>query len=438
VLISGTAVAASLASYEAIEGKPVLFGVLVACVLLLDAIRIDLFERLRTSPAALPVLALAAIFGPAGPIAGEALIVLARLVRKVEPIKWTFDFGALSIAGVAAAGAYAAMAGAGVDPIPAGVLAGVAYYAVNMPLVAIVVWLARGTRPLTNFREQLAWLLPHYATFGALAGLFVTVWDSSGWSVFVLFGLPTAMLWVGEKQYLERSRAGVEDLRRSHAELESANADLHRLLADNQALLQRLQSAYLSTITSLARTIEAKDPYTGGHTDRVSRLAGQLATEMGFTPDELRAIEVGAAIHDIGKIGVPDATLLKPGALTPDERREIEQHPEISSYIVAELDVPPIVKQMVRSHHERYDGAGYPDRLAGHEIPLAARILAVADALDAMTSDRPYRRARPMIEALHTIDENSGTQFCPEVVAALHRALGERKAGLHAVHEVVA
>ncbi|MEA2248601.1 MAG: hypothetical protein QOH46_3130, partial [Solirubrobacteraceae bacterium] len=379
--------------------------------------------RLHTSPAALPVLALAALFGPIGPIVGEALIVIARVARKTETIKWTFDFGALSMAGLAAASTFSALHALDVEVIPAALLSGVAYYAVNIPLVAIVIWLARGTSPVANFREQLAWLIPHYAAFGALAGLFVNVWNHSGWSVFALFGLPTALLWVGEKQYLERSRAGVADLRRSHAELESANVELYRLLTDNQALLHRLQAAYLSTITSLARTIEAKDPYTGGHTDRVSRLAGQLATEMGFTPEELQAVEVGAAIHDIGKIGVPDATLLKNGPLTPDERLVIEQHPQISSYIVAELDVPPIVKQMVRSHHERYDGNGYPDRLGGQEIPLAARILAVADALDAMTSDRPYRRALPMIDALRVIDGNAGSQFCPEVVAALHRCL---------------
>ncbi|MEA2125242.1 MAG: hypothetical protein QOI80_2024 [Solirubrobacteraceae bacterium] len=430
LLISATTVTALLADSASIGAEPILFAGLLASVLILDAIRIDLFERLHTSPAALPVLALAALFGPLGPIAGEALIVLARVARRVPAIQWTFDFGALSMAGLVAASTFTALDHAGADVIIAALVSGMAYYAVNIPLVATVVWLARGTSPLANFREQLAWLLPHYAIFGALAGLFVTVWDSSGYGVFALFGLPTAVLWVGEKQYLERSRAGVEDLRRSHAELEAANAELRRLLVDNQALLHRLQSAYLSTITSLARTIEAKDPYTGGHTDRVSRLAGQLATEMGFTPEELQAVEVGAAIHDIGKIGVPDATLLKNGPLTPDERLVIEQHPQISSYIVAELDVPPIVKQMVRSHHERYDGNGYPDRLGGQEIPLAARILAVADALDAMTSDRPYRRAMPIVEALRAIDAGAGTQFCPDVVAALHRCLAADKSAV--------
>src|SRR5437764_2468425 len=109
--------------------------------------------------------------------------------------------------------------------------------------------------------------------------------------------------------------------------------------------------------------------------------------------DDLRAIEVGSVIHDIGKIGIADQILTKPGRLTDDEFSEMRRHPEISSYIVSELDLPPIVKHMVRSHHERWDGSGYPDGLSGEEIPLAARILSVADTLDAMTSDRSYRAA---------------------------------------------
>jgi HD-GYP domain-containing protein (c-di-GMP phosphodiesterase class II) len=122
---------------------------------------------------------------------------------------------------------------------------------------------------------------------------------------------------------------------------------------------------------------------------------------------------------------VPDRVLLKPCALNPDELRDIRQHPEISSYILADLDLPAMVKQMVRSHHERYDGTGYPDGLAGEQIPLAARLLSVADALDAMTSDRPYRRAVSLADAVTDIRARAGTQFCPLAVAALERCLGD-------------
>jgi HD-GYP domain-containing protein (c-di-GMP phosphodiesterase class II) len=124
-------------------------------------------------------------------------------------------------------------------------------------------------------------------------------------------------------------------------------------------------------------------------------------------------------IHDIGKIGVPDDVLLKPGTLESKEIDTIRQHPVIASYILAELELPAIVKQMTRSHHERYDGSGYPDGLTGDEIPLAARILSVADALDAMTSDRPYRKAMLLEDALAEIEREAGRQFCPKVVTAM-------------------
>jgi HD-GYP domain-containing protein (c-di-GMP phosphodiesterase class II) len=423
LLAAGALVVAGLADPGRIVDAPLLFVALLGCMIVLDAIRLDLFERLQTSPAALVVLVLAGFFGPLGPVAGEAVILLVRLARRTAPVPALFDFGALSLAGAAAAATFSTLPLHGANVIAGSAVAGIAYYVVNMPLLALVITFSRGGNPISNFREQLAWLLPHYGAFGVLSGAFLLVHEKMGWNAFLVFGVPTVVLWVAEKQYLERSRAGVEELRRNHAELQVANTNLRRLLTDNQALLSRLQHSYLSAITSLARTIEAKDPYTGGHTERVSRLASALAIELQFSPEELRAVEVGAVVHDIGKIGVPDALLLKAGPLDPDERREIERHPEISSYILAELDVPAIVKQMVRSHHERYDGGGYPDGLAGEEIPLAARILTVADTLDAMTSDRPYRKAMPMVRALELIEENSGTQFCPVVVAALRRCL---------------
>jgi putative nucleotidyltransferase with HDIG domain len=180
-----------------------------------------------------------------------------------------------------------------------------------------------------------------------------------------------------------------------------------------------MHHSYISTITSLARTVEAKDPMTSGHTERVADIAVVLAGELGFNEAELAAIRVGAVIHDIGKIAIPDSILLKPGPLDPQEFAVMRRHPEMSSYIVAELELPPVVKQMVRSHHERFDGTGYPDRLIGEEIPLAARILSVADALDAMISDRPYRKALPIEVARAEIEDKAGSQFCPRVVAAL-------------------
>jgi HD-GYP domain-containing protein (c-di-GMP phosphodiesterase class II) len=146
-----------------------------------------------------------------------------------------------------------------------------------------------------------------------------------------------------------------------------------------------------------------------------------LAREMGLCEEDLHAVEVGSIIHDIGKIGIPDGILTKPGKLTDEEFVAMRRHPEISSYIVSELELPDIVKHMVRSHHERWDGRGYPDGLAGSDIPLAARILAVADTVDAMTSNRSYRAALPIEKAIQEVRDLAGVQFCPQVAEVFLR-----------------
>jgi ribonuclease P protein subunit RPR2 len=419
-LALGCLAMAATASPDAIVAAPVLFGLLVASVLALDGLSIDLFGRGNVSPGSVATLALAFLFGPLGPLAAELAVAVKRIIRGGPAIRWIFDVAALGLAGGAAAAVF------GVTPlhgrggtIVAALLGSLAYYVVNVSLLAIVMALNERRHPLALWRERLAWLGPQYAAFGMLAGGVLLAEAPLGPAALLIFAVPVLAFVVVERQYVSRSRDGVEQLRRRQAELEAANRRLTDLLSHNQTLLAGMRRSYVSTVTSLARTIEAKDPYTGGHTERVAELALLLAAEMGFSSEDLEAVEVGGVIHDIGKIGIPDAVLLKPGRLTDEEFAEMRRHPEISSYILGELELPDIVKQMARNHHERYDGRGYPDGLAGDDIPLAARILTVADTLDAMTSDRPYRSALPLSEALAEIESLAGRQFCPRVVAAL-------------------
>jgi len=421
VLAGATAAIAGLSDFDRVADSPVVFALLIALIVALDRVRINLFERANTSPATVPALVLACLFGPLGPICGEAIISLAR--QNTPLLKRVVDFGFLSLAGVAAAGVFAACPGShGASLLAVSALASLAYYAANSVLISVVWRLHEGISGLDAWVERMAWLWPHNIAAGLAAGLFVVGERSIGTSAFLIFFLPLAMSWVTQKQYLDRSRSSVEELRRSHDELQRANAQL-------EGLLERTRTGYLSTIASLARTIEAKDPYTGGHTERVGEYALMLARELGFEDEELEAVEVGAIVHDIGKIGIPDRILLKPGRLDADEFAEMRRHPEISSYILEELDLPQIVLDMARNHHERFDGNGYPDGLAGAEIPLAARVLTVADAFDAMTSDRPYRAALATEEALAEIRRNAGTQFCPRVVAALNASFAGQPRG---------
>jgi putative nucleotidyltransferase with HDIG domain len=194
---------------------------------------------------------------------------------------------------------------------------------------------------------------------------------------------------------------------------------------EGTVLVEQVRKMHLETIAALSRSMEAKDLYTGGHTERVAELAVALARRLGFESPDLDAIEIGALLHDIGKIGIPERILHKAGPLDEAEWAVMKQHPVISEYILAGIDFPAVVRTIARSSHERVDGSGYPDGLAGREIPLPAQIVFVADAFDAITSDRPYRPARSVLEALEEIRTNAGTQFARRVVEALEELARE-------------
>ena len=165
--------------------------------------------------------------------------------------------------------------------------------------------------------------------------------------------------------------------------------------AENRRLIAALERGYLDTIRSLAAAVDAKDPYTRGHAERVAALAVEIGRELGLGPEALQALEYGGILHDIGKIGIPDAILAKAGALAPDEMALVRGHPRIGAEIVAGVEFLAGAVPAIRGHHERWDGTGYPDRLAGEAIPLVARIVNIADTWDACTSRRPYQDADP-------------------------------------------
>jgi cyclic di-GMP phosphodiesterase len=214
-------------------------------------------------------------------------------------------------------------------------------------------------------------------------------------------------------QALERRRLVIE------------NREYREGLEDKVAVqARRLEELFLASIQSLAEALEVKDPYTRGHSVRVSHYAAVIARTLRLDDEMLRQIELGGHVHDIGKIGVRESVLNKPGPLTPAEYEHIMSHPVVGWRILAPLLAEtPAALNIVRSHHERFDGAGVPDRLSGAAIPIEARIAAVADSLDAMSSSRPYRPAVPgWAEALEELRRHSGTQFDPDVVEATLKA----------------
>ncbi|MEW5921895.1 MAG: HD domain-containing phosphohydrolase [Bacillota bacterium] len=193
------------------------------------------------------------------------------------------------------------------------------------------------------------------------------------------------------------------------------------LALENARLYESLRRYYLSALQALTAALEAKDTYTRGHSVRVARLAQACARVLGLSDEEQEQLYLAALLHDIGKIGVPESILLKHGPLEPAEWDEVKSHPVVGVRIVEPAGFPPQVVAAIRHHHENYGGGGYPDGLAGEEIPLLARIIGVADAYDAMTSDRPYRRPRTAEEAKEELRRKAGRQFDPLVVEAFLR-----------------
>jgi putative two-component system response regulator len=189
------------------------------------------------------------------------------------------------------------------------------------------------------------------------------------------------------------------------------------------AQAERIKELFLEGVQMLARALEAKDAYTRGHSIRVSQYAVATATELGFDAAALETIRIGGELHDIGKIGMREAVLHKPGSLTDDEFRQVIEHPALGERMLSPLArETPAVLRIVRSHHERIDGGGFPDGLSGERIPFEARIVAVADSFDAMTTERPYRESRSPSEALDELRRVAGSQLDGSAVEAFARA----------------
>jgi hypothetical protein len=403
LLVVGLAVTSSAALLAAGQGlvstvseEPLRVATLLALTLALQMFSVQVYGRGSVSVSAIGIVASAILFdtGTTMAIAVTAAIV-QWIRRRPEFYKGVFDAANFGVSAAAAALAFEAF---GQWRLLAAVLAGIAFAGVNNGLLCLAMSLAERTTWTTVWFERFHWARFHFALFGPLALAATISYEQIGIAGLAAFTLPPALMILSVSQYLERTAAAVEEIR-------EANLNLRR--------------AHKDTIAALSRSMEAKDLYTGGHTERVAAVAVSLARELGFRDEELEAIEIGALLHDIGKIGVPGQVLRKNGPLTDDEWELVKKHPLISDYILSELDLHPFVRQCARSSHERIDGTGYPEGLSGEEIPLPARIVFVADALDALTSTRPYRPARPMLAALAEIRAHAGTQFCARVVSAL-------------------
>jgi hypothetical protein len=370
---------------------------MLALTLVLQLFSVPVYGRGGFGVSAIGILAAAFLLNTGTAMALAFVTALLHWGRRrSEPSKAIFDAGNFALSAGAAGLTFHALDGTW--RFLAAAVAGCAYAALNNGLVCLAMSLAEGTAWRAVWRERFHWARYYFLLFGPLALVAETAYRLMGPQGLVAFAVPPALMMLSARRYLEQTAAAVEEVR-------DANV--------------RLRRAHRDTIAALSRSMEAKDLYTGGHTGRVASVSVALAQRLGYEGDALDAIEIGALLHDIGKIGIPERILRKQGPLDDDEWAIMRTHPLVSDFILAELDLDPIVRQCARSSHERMDGLGYPDGLSGEDVPPPARIVFVADAFDAITTDRPYRHGRSTAAALAEIEASAGTQFCPIVVGAL-------------------
>ncbi len=283
------------------------------------------------------------------------------------------------------------------------VLAAAVFFVTNTLSVATVIALTERRNAWSIWRHSYLWTFPNYLVGAAVAWLVSAASRVLGWQTSLLI-LP--VLYVVNRShslYVNRLEEGKK------------RAEEQRIHAEEVAALHR------RTIEVLAIAIEAKDQTTQAHLERVEVYAIAVGQELGLNENEIEALRASALLHDIGKLAVPEYIISKPGKLTPDEFEKMKTHTVVGAEIVEQIRFPYPVAPIVRSHHEKWNGTGYPDGLAGEQIPIGARILSAVDCLDALASDRQYRRAMPLDEAIKIIVNESGTSFDPRVVSILAR-----------------
>lgn len=357
------------------------------------------------------------LIGVASFTLGETLVMgcLAILVQRSlrathrpTPVQLAFNVASMACSIGAAYLCQAEVGGAGLFETPIlMLLAAGAYFLTNTFSVALVIGLTEGQSAWAVWRESYFWSFPNYLVGAGLGWATGVVSKSFGWQATVLILPVLYVIYRSHRMYVDRLEAARRraEEQREHAEEVAA---LHR-----------------RTIETLALAIEAKDQTTHEHLARVEVYAMEIAKDLGLSPAELQAIQAAALLHDIGKLAVPEYIISKPGKLTPDEFEKMKIHPVVGAELIERVQFPYPVAPIVRCHHEKWDGSGYPEGLSGEQIPIGARILSAVDCLDALASDRQYRRALPLEEALAVVQKESGKSFDPRVVEVLSRRCAE-------------
>jgi putative nucleotidyltransferase with HDIG domain len=321
-----------------------------------------------------------------------------RPARQLKLVQLVFNLSQVTVCSAAAYGAYKfslVYVFHGAMPL-ALLVAAVTHFICNTVAMSVIIGLTEEKPVSAVWNKTYRWTFPYYMAGAAIAGSISFLNHYIGWQAALLLLAPIYLLYRSYCLYLGKLEA-----EKLHAE--------------------KVSHLHLRTIEALALAIEAKDQTTGEHLQRVRIYAMELARELGLSEDETEALQAASVLHDIGKLAVPEHIIAKPGKLTPEEFEKMKIHPIVGAEILEQVAFPYPVVPIVRAHHEKWDGSGYPNGLKGEEIPIGARILSAVDCLDALASDRQYRKALPLDEAMAKVVSESGISFDPRVVEVLRR-----------------
>ena len=375
------------------------FAVYFAVVVLGAGLKVAMPRGEGTMSVNFPFILLGILqLSPLQAIALAAVSVIAQCrIQVIKPftlVQIAFNLGNVIASTAVACYVFEELTRYRMEMAPALALAATVYFFANTVPVAMAIGWTNGKGALPLWREQFPWYLPFYLVGAFLAAIVEYISIHLGWVTSLLI---VPMVYTIHRAY-RAQKAAIEA---------------------NQRHLEETEALHLRTIEGLAMAIEAKDQGTHDHLLRVRVYVSEIGRMMGLDTLEMNALLTAAFLHDIGKLAVPEAILNKPGKLTPEEFDKMKIHPVVGADILERVRFPYPVTPIVRSHHEAWDGSGYPDGLKGKEIPIGARILTVVDCFDAMASDRPYRRALEIGEAMAYITSKAGTQFDPAVVSLL-------------------
>src|ERR1700723_51663 len=322
--------------------------------------------------------------------------------RQLKLVQLVFNFSQVTVSTGVAYGAYKLVVLHVLHaPGPLALLvAAIIHFGCNSGAMSAIIKLTED-KPISKvWAEHYLWSFPYYMVGAAAAGLVHFLNGHIGWQSSLLVLPPIYLMYRSYRLYL-----GKLETEKKHAE--------------------QVSNLHLRTIETLALAIEAKDQTTGEHLQRVRVYAMELAKELSLSEEETEALRAASVLHDIGKLAVPEHIISKPGKLTPEEFEKMKIHPTVGAEILEQVDFPYPVMPIVRAHHEKWDGSGYPNGLAGEAIPIGARILSAVDCLDALASRRPYRRALPLHEAMAKVASEANAAFDPQVVTILQRGYVE-------------